>query len=221
MKHLLLVEDDKMISKTLSLSLHYRGFQVTLCENALEAKKALSESQFDIAILDVNLPDESGFSLCRWIRENDTSVPIVMLTAQSDESSAVKGIESGADDYVRKPFGLEELTVRLNRLLGRKTTDLLSLGLLKMSLKQRQVWIGELPLALSKREFDILRLLLEKPGEVITREAILTELNDDGELLDRTIDSHLSHLRKKIKEAGGTDVQITPVYGVGYRLENK
>ena len=221
MKQLLLVEDDKLISKTLKLSLHYRGFEVTVCESAKEGRKKFADATFDVVVLDVNLPDDTGFSVCKTFRELDRGIPILMLTAQSDENSAVKGIESGADDYVRKPFGLEELTARLNRLLGRKQTDILNFGSIRISLKQRLIWVGETPLALYKKEFDILTLLVEKAGEVVTREEILNNVDREGEMLDRTIDSHLSHLRKKLKEARLSNVQISSVYGVGYRLEQK
>jgi DNA-binding response OmpR family regulator len=222
-KHLLLVEDDPLISRTLKLSLSYRGYEVEVCETASDGRKKFLEKTFDIVILDVNLPDESGYTLCKSLRQKTNGVPIIMLTARADENSAVLGIDAGADDYVRKPFGLEELTARLNRLVNRssKKEDFVSFHSIRLSPKQRLVWVDENLVSLGKREFDILALLMNRNGEVVTREEILTALDTDLDIYDRTIDSHLSHLRKKLKDADLKGVQITPVYGVGYRLEKK
>lgn len=223
MKRLLLVEDDGLISKTLALSLSYRGIEVTPSPTAQDGLNKLNEEDFDIVILDVNLPDETGYELCRRMRAAGKTIPILMLTARVDEASAVKGIECGADDYVRKPFGLDELTARLNRLLGKRTVedDELHFHTLRISLKKRQVWVGDAALSLYKREFDILTLLVRKAGEVVPRDQILDVLDSSHELYDRTIDSHISHLRRKLKDANLEEVRITPVYGVGYRLEKK
>ncbi len=223
MKKLLLVEDDRMISRTLKTALHYRDFDVTICESVRAGREALEKNEFDLVILDVNLPDGTGYELCKTLREKQNPIPIVMLTARADEASAVRGIESGADDYVRKPFGLEELSARLNRLLSNKTksNDVISFHSLRISMKQRQAWVGESTVSLGKREFDILALLVKRSGEVVTREEIISTIDTDSEMYDRTVDSHLSHLRRKLKDAELKDVQITPVYGVGYRLENK
>jgi DNA-binding response OmpR family regulator len=222
MTRLLLVEDDPLISRTLKLSLHYRGFEVTVCDTLAKGLSAFEGSEFDIVVLDVNLPDGTSYSLCKTLKTLKPETPVVMLTARVDESSAVTGIDSGADDYVRKPFGLEELTARLNRLVTKKSgADRYEFNSLRISLKQRQAWVGEVMVALGKREFDILTLLIKRKGEVVSREEILTAVDTESEMFDRTIDSHLSHLRRKLKEAHLLDVQISPVYGVGYRLEKK
>ena len=223
MKRLLFVEDDELISRTLKLGLHYRDFEVIACVTAAEGRKQFESQSFDIVILDVNLPDENGYSLCKHLRSQNANIPILMLTARADETSAVQGIESGADDYVRKPFGLEELTARLNRLLGRKSRaeDSVTFLSLRVELKQRLVWVKQTQVPLGKREFEILALLVKRGGEVVSRQEILNVIDTEVEVYDRTIDSHLSHLRRKLKDADLKDVQITPVYGVGYRLEGK
>ncbi len=217
----LLVEDDKLIAKSLRMSLPYKGFEVTVCESVREGLESFRSRRFDLALLDLNLPDGNGMDLCREIRRTDEAIPILMLTARIDEDSAVRGLEEGADDYVRKPYGVQELAARMTRLLERKrkAPPPLRFGALRVDLQKRQVWAGEQELNLGRREFEILALLVRKSGDVVTRADILDVLGEEAEIYDRTIDSHLSHIRKKLKSAGETGVQIAPVYGVGYRLE--
>lgn len=223
MKRVLMVEDDPVIARTLQLGLAYRGFEVTPCETAREGLSVFARQRFDLVLLDVALPDGSGYDVCRRIRERDTEVPILMLTARLDEQSAVDGLEAGADDYLRKPCGLNELVARMTRLGERRvrSDDTWVLGPLRLSPQRRQTWVGESPVHLARREFDILAMLLRRPGEVVRRQDILDGLGDAGEVFDRTIDSHMSHLRRKLREAGLSEVHIAPVYGVGYRLERK
>jgi DNA-binding response OmpR family regulator len=217
----LLVEDDELISKSLKMSLRYKGFEVTACASIQQGLKNFRSKTFDLALLDVNLPDGNGIDLCREIRKSDESLPILMLTAKVDEESAVSGIENGADDYIRKPYGVQELVARMMRLLERKIKSPLPLrfGPLRIDLKKRLAWAGETLLTLGKREFEILTLLIKKSGDVVSRDDILNILGEGSGIYDRTIDSHLSHIRRKLKDADVTGVQIAPVYGVGYRLE--
>lgn len=221
MINILLVEDDPVIGRALSMSLPYRGFQVTVSGTIQKGWEFFRSGSFDLALLDVQLPDGSGFELCRRIREENPDFPIVMITAKTDESSAVKGLQDGADDYVRKPFGLDELTARLNRLLGRNEAKkrFIQYRSVRIDLSERKVWVGDREIAFGKREFDILSILARHSGDVVTREEILDSIDDDADLFDRTIDSHLSHVRKKIRTAVGDGIQIVPVYGIGYRLE--
>ncbi len=220
---MLLVEDDPLIAKTLKMSLPYKGFSVTSCSSIKEGMETFSSQAFDVVLLDVNLPDGNGLELCREIRKKNTSVVILMLTAQTDEASAVNGLEWGADDYVRKPYGVHELAARISRLLDRrtKTPSSLKFGSVRIDPDKRIAWAGETQLNLGKREFEVLHLLIKKSGDAVTRVEILDAFSEEAELYDRTVDSHLSHLRKKLKDAGSTDVQIVPIYGVGYRLELK
>lgn len=220
---ILLVEDDPLIAKTLKMSLPYKGFAVTACDTVKEGLVLSCSRPFDVILLDVNLPDGNGLELCQVIRKNDSNVVILMLTAKVDEESAVRGLEWGADDYVRKPYGVQELTARINRHLnrGKKGPVSLRFGSIKVDPNRRMVWVNETPLSLGKREFEILSLLVKRSGDAVTRNDILDALSEEADLYDRTIDSHLSHLRRKLKDAGVTDVQILPIYGVGYRLEAK
>ena len=222
----LLVEDDQLIAKTLKMSLPYKGFEVTTCDTfrqGLETYRAQAAT-LDFILLDVNLPDGSGMDLCREIRKTNELIPILMLTAQTDEASAVQGLEFGADDYIRKPYGVQELTARMLRLLDRKkksSAQPLVQGPISIHLQKRLAFCNDVALNLGKREFEILVLLVKKAGDAVTRDEILNALGEEGEIYDRTIDSHLSHLRKKLKDASAAGVQIIPIYGVGYRLETK
>lgn len=223
MTRILLVEDDPLIAKSLKLSLSYDGFDVSISGTVAQARSMIKETPFEFYILDVNLPDGTGFDICQEIRTANENVPIIMLTAKVDEESAVKGITLGADDYVRKPFGAKELSVRINRMLDRKNSapKVISFGPIKMDLNKHKTWAGEEEINLGRKEFEILKLLVQKQGEVVTRDDLIHALGEDSTVYDRTVDSHLSHLRKKLRDAQIKNVLITPVYGVGYRLEGK
>jgi DNA-binding response OmpR family regulator len=218
----LLVEDDPMIAKTLAMSLRYQGFELTVATTLKQAHELLASQRFRLLLLDVGLPDGSGVDLCRRIRETDREVPILMLTARTEEATAVASIEGGADDYVRKPYGLQELTARMRRLIERTPSQparaVVSFGRVQMDLQRFEAIASGQPLRLGKREFNILRLLVQAAGDVVTREQMLDALECDREIYDRTLDSHLSHLRRKLKDAGA-ELRIAAVYGVGYRLE--
>jgi DNA-binding response OmpR family regulator len=218
-----LVEDDPLIAKTLRMSLPYKGFAVTVCDTVRAGLELATTRPFDVILLDVNLPDGNGLELCQSIRKRDPHVIILMLTAQTDEDSAVRGLEWGADDYVRKPYGVQELTARITRHLnrGKKGALTLRFGSIKVDPEKRLAWTGDTPLSLGKREFEILSLLVKRSGDAVTRNDILSALGEEADVYDRTIDSHLSHLRRKLKDAAANDVQILPIYGVGYRLELK
>lgn len=220
MPKVLLVEDDPQISKSLKMSLSFSGYEVSVAENIADGWDNVSKHIFDILLLDVNLPDGSGLELCKKIRAMGQNVPILFLSARTDEAIVVEGMNLGAEDYIRKPFGTEELKVRMNKAMKRTDPEknLVSYGPLKLSLEKRTVSLFEQPISLGKREFDILTILAKKAGEVVSREQILGLLEPNSELYDRTIDSHMSHLRRKMRDAGKDEIQILPVYGVGYRL---
>jgi DNA-binding response OmpR family regulator len=216
----LLVEDDPMIARTLSMSLRYQGFELSVATTLQQANDLLGSRPFDLLMLDVGLPDGSGIALCRRVRERDAALPILMLTARTEEATAVASIDGGADDYVRKPCGLLELTARMKRLVQRRGRDrpLLAFGPVGIDAKRHAVQVDGRELRLGKREFEILHLLVRADGDAVTREQILGALDCDREIYDRTIDSHLSHLRRKLRDAGA-GVRIAAIYGVGYRLE--
>ena len=222
MKQILLVEDDPLIGQTLSMSLPYRGFSTVLAGSVKQAIDAIGGHSFDLVLLDLQLPDGTGFDLVRILRARHPLLPILMITARTDEASAVRSLSLGADDHIRKPFGLDELTARMDRLLERKATrdNLLFFRELVIDLAENRAFIEGQELSLGRKEFGILSLLARKGGEVVTREEILSLFPDSLETFDRTVDSHLSHLRKKIRVLAGDRLRIHPVYGVGYRLES-
>lgn len=224
MFNVLLVEDDPQISKSLSMSLKYSDYDVAVAETIGDAWSKMAAMTYDILLLDVNLPDGTGMELCEKIRAAGKEVPIIFLSARTDEETVVKGMNLGGDDYLRKPFGTEELKVRMNKVMKRTTASTpknsLTVGPLTMDFGKRTVLLQGSPLNLGKRQFDILAILARKAGDVVTRENILIQLDNNTDLYDRTIDSHMSHLRIKLREAGDT-IQIVPVYGVGYRLQWK
>lgn len=216
----LLVEDDPLIAKTLAMSLRYEGFELTVAATVRAALDALAARSFDLAMFDVGLPDGSGIDLCRCLRGRDAGIPILMLSARTDEETAVAGIEGGADDYIRKPYGVKELTARMLRLLERRSTErqIAAFGPVRIDLQRREASAGNVALQLGKKEFDILLLLVRAQGDAVTREQFLDAFDNSSAIYDRTIDSHLSHLRKKLRDAGAA-VRITAIYGVGYRME--
>jgi len=211
------VEDDPLISKTLSLSLPFAGFSVTLRETFTSGLEAARQQSFDVILLDLNLPDGNGYELCRRIRSTNTKLPILILTAKTDEESAVESLECGADDYIRKPCGVRELSARMLRLISKSDRSILSFGSLRIDSSKFMAWSGEHELNLGKRELLILAKLIERNGDVVTREEILAATDQEAMIYDRTIDSHLSHLRKKLKNIDASET-IDSVYGVGYRL---
>lgn len=219
----LLVEDDPQIAKSLAMSLGYDGFEVATADSVTQGWELVNSKTYDVLLLDVNLPDGSGIELCSRIRTSGQELPILFLSARTDEETVVRGMNRGGDDYIRKPFGVEELKTRILKILQRvgRPRDIVSAGPLTLDLDKRSAVIDGTPLTLGRREFDILTVLAKRPGDVVTREHILQFLDQDAEVFDRTIDSHISHLRRKIREAVETSLEIVSVYGVGYRLQWK
>ncbi len=223
MAKILIVEDDAQITKILIMSLKLSGYETDHAGDIQNAWIKIAEEHFDLILMDIGLPDGSGLDLCLKVRETGNDVPIVFLSARTDESSVVRGIKNGADDYLRKPFGLEELKVRINKFIKKIVPPVksISFGALSIDPAKRAVTIlGEM-ISLGRKELEILTLLARRSGEIVTRENILNAIYENADLYDRTVDSHMSHLRRKIRDAAGSSLQITSVYGLGYRLEWK
>jgi two-component system, OmpR family, response regulator len=221
MIEVLLVEDDPVLGRGLSVSLEIQGYHVHWARSLKEATQAREKVKPALILLDLGLPDGNGLDFLRTIRETDARTPVVILTAQSDEDSVVEGLQSGANDYVRKPFGNKELLARLKTALHEPQAreHQIRYGDLMLLLDKRKVVYGEKEVELNRREFDILSYLVQHAEAVVTRESLLSSLDKDGEIFDRTVDSHISHLRTRLKQAGVSTLHISSVYGVGYRLE--
>lgn len=223
MKKILIVEDDPQITKILKLNLKLSGFDTDNAITFHEAWIKINKDHFDLILMDIGLPDGSGLELCQKVRDAGNEVPIVFLSARTDEATVVKGIKNGADDYLRKPFGLEELKVRVNKFVKRVVPHMqtIKFGELTIDPAKRIVMIMGKMISLGRKELDILTILARKAGDIVTRENILSSLYDNADLYDRTVDSHMSHLRRKIRDVAGPSLKISSVYGLGYRLEWK
>jgi two-component system, OmpR family, response regulator RegX3 len=213
----LLVEDDDAIAEPLTSGLGRHGFQVSRARTGAEA---LAAAPHDVVLLDLGLPDMDGIDICRRLRASST-VPIIVVTARSEEVDRVLGLELGADDYVVKPFGFRELVARIRAVTrrARPTTSPTEgpqrVGRLELDRRQRQVRLDETEVTLTAKEFDLLALLAEDPGAVFAREQILEQVWDPHWFgPTKTLDVHVASLRKKLGDPGW----IETVRGIGFRL---
>ena len=222
---ILYVEDDPTIAQVISVSLSDEGFDVTLAENGSTGISLAKDREFDLAIVDLRLPDVSGLDVVREIRKT-TDIPIVIFTAFGDTQSVVAGLESGADDFLSKPIASLELAARLRAILrrtdshhGEDTPDQLSVGSLEMNLRTHSASVNGTPVHLTKTEFEVLRELMSRFPEVVTRMNLLERVWGYDYLGDsRLVDMQIYRLRQKLEEHGHKDKLVT-VRGVGFQLE--
>ena len=217
----LIVEDDAKIADMLANYLHMHGFLTELCGDGRDALRRLRSSEPALVLLDLMLPGLDGLAVCRALREF-SSVPVIMVTARIDEIDRLLGLDTGADDYICKPFSPRELVARVRALLRRSEGTLTRAGQpagLSVNDGRQQIeWLGQ-PLPLTPVEFRLLRLLLSRPGHIFVRSRLLDSVHEDlRDVSDRAIDSHIKNLRRKLDQAGVADVGISSVYGVGYRF---
>lgn len=223
MTHVLLVDDDTSIVSNLRTFLNQEGFQVTSANNQKETIDLLDSGQyhFDLALLDVSLPDGSGFSLCSAIKAN-SDIPVIFLTASDDEYSVVAGLDLGADDYIPKPFRPRELISRMNSVLRRyhRGSQLLEYHELKADTVRGLVYKNNVELTLSALEYRLLLLFLSNQGIVLTRSRLLDELWDmAGEFVnDNTLTVYIKRLREKIEADPAHPEYIKTIRGLGYKL---
>lgn len=218
-----LVEDDDSIRELVLYTLHTTGFEAEGFRNAADFWQALEKELPQIVLLDIMLPDEDGLHILKRLRAGaeTADLPVMMLTAKSSEYDRVVGLDSGADDYMPKPFGMMELVSRVRALLRRAAKPaaedkLFTAGSLAVDVKRRAVTVDGEPVILTYKEFELLCYLLENRGVVLSRDQILTKIwdyNYSGET--RTVDVHIRTLRQKLGDAGAL---IETVRGVGYRL---
>lgn len=218
--HILVVEDDPSLSVWISDYLTDHGYQVSIANRGDAAIELIEIDDPDIVVLDVMLPGANGFEVCRAVRKFYTK-PIIMLTACSDESDEVQGLEAGADDYVSKPVRPKILLARVKALLRRNSEtvaeDCRVFGALYIDAKSKTVTIEKEPISLSTNEFDVLWLLASRAGEVISRTDMVNELRGiDYDGFDRSIDIRISRLRKKLSDDPNQPRKIKTVWGKGY-----
>ena len=219
MSKLLLLEDDLSLIDGLTYSLNKAGYEVDVARTVGEALERLSKPDcFALLLLDVTLPDGTGFSVCEQVREKGSTVPIIFLTASDEEVNVIRGLDSGGDDYVTKPFKLGELLSRIRALLRRTETEngTLRCGILEVDPGQHIVRVRGQETILTQKEFEVLCLLLRNPGQVLSREQLIENVWGyafTGE--SRTVDVHVRTLRQKLGEAGA---YIETVRGYGYKI---
>ncbi|MBX2993856.1 MAG: response regulator transcription factor [Bdellovibrionaceae bacterium] len=221
MAKLFFLEDDPILGEAIRLQLQLEGHIVEWAKSLRGAKELYPQGGWELFLLDVNLPDGTGMDFCSWVRGQKEEAPAIFLTARTDEDSVVQGFNVGANDYIRKPFGRNELAARIRNQLSerRAPVDMLRFNDVILLKNQQALKFGESTIPLNRREFEILSVFFERPDAVVTREALLSRLDAGDEIFDRTIDSHISHIRSKLKKNGIETMKIASVYGSGYRLE--
>jgi DNA-binding response OmpR family regulator len=217
----LVVDDEPRVARLARDYLEKNGFRVILAADGQSALTLARREKPDLVILDLMLPQVDGLEVCRRLRR-ESDVPIIMLTALSEEIDQVTGLEIGADDYITKPFSVRALVARVRALLRRTRGDvkmpaLIRVGGLEIDAEKYLVTYNGSSIRLTPTEFKLLHLLASRPGQTLTREQLLEDLHGVVSSLDRSVDSHIKNLRKKLEAASGQSL-IETVYGVGYRF---
>jgi len=219
----LVVEDEESIVAPFVSALARNGFDAVVARTAAEARRAVRELEPDVVLLDLALPDGDGRDVCRELRR-DSDLPIIMLTARGTETDRIVGLELGADDYVVKPFAIDEVIARIRAVLRRyrrpgTVPESVTVGDLRIDLGARRVWRGEEELRLARKEFDLLARLAADAGNVVSREALMSDVWDENWFgSTKTLDVHIAWLRKKLGDDPAAPRHIQTVRGVGFRL---
>ncbi len=223
MAHILLIEDADTLGMSLEMTLMGQGHQVTWCRNLESARHAFSAQPPDLVLLDLGLPDGDGLDFCSYVRAQDSIAPIVVVTARDSLYSRVEGLKAGADDYVTKPFELPELLARIEALLRRQrwhgAGDVVTVGALEVDFRRRQAHRDDQEVALTELEFKLLRYLVDRAGEVVSREELLARVWDQNPSNQtRTVDVFIGRLRRHLETDSSAPTHLSNVRGVGYRL---
>ncbi|MBN1991060.1 MAG: response regulator transcription factor [Anaerolineae bacterium] len=226
---ILVVDDDKQIVRLVRSYLEQAGYRVLTAYDGETALHAIRREQPDLVVLDLMLPDRNGWEITRIVRREPSlaNLPIIMLTARVEDSDKIVGLELGADDYIAKPFNPREVVARVRAVLRRAANSaappqILQVGALRLNLDRHQATMNNTPLDFTPTEFNLLKVLVEHSGRAFTRlELIEKGLGYAYEGLERTVDSHIKNLRKKIGVDEDNPMYIETVYGVGYRLRGE
>jgi DNA-binding response OmpR family regulator len=217
----LLIEDDRKAARLLSKGLQEEGFVVDVASTGEDGEEQAALNEYDVVILDWLLPGRDGLAVCRALRASGNSTPILMLTARDSVADRVSGLGKGADDYLTKPFALDELLARIQALLRRSRSVqpvVLKVADLTLDPVTRRVARGSVVVTLTPKEYAILEVLMRNVGQVVTRTRLAERVWDEAsEVLDNLVDAHVSHLRKKVDRDSSVPL-IHTVRGVGYRL---
>ena len=218
--HLLVVDDDNRIRDLLTRYLGSHGFRVTAAADAADARRQIAGMAFDLLIIDVMMPGESGLELTQSLRQS-LDVPILMLTARSETQERIEGLESGADDYLPKPFEPRELLLRINNILKRGSLppvpeiEFVRFGPFTFHIPRGVLRRGDEVIRITERERDLLRIFAGRPGETVQRHELLTVTGTSSE---RTVDVQINRLRRKIEADPSNPIHLQTVRGIGYRL---
>ena len=220
---ILIVDDEPEIVRGLEDNLRFEGYQTLVATNGEDGLRLAASEAPDLVLLDIMMPRLSGWDVCRELRRKGIDVPIIMLTARGEEADRVRGLELGADDYLAKPFSLRELLARVRAVLRRpgprRKFEEFAFGDARLRLAERQAFKHGIEVPLTRKEFDLLRYLVEHPGEVITRDRLLDEVwGYDHFPTTRTVDTHVLRLRQKFERDPERPRHIVTAHGQGYRF---
>ena len=218
---ILVVEDEIAIAEVIIAYLQRSGYQTKHLATGFEVESFIAANRVSLIILDLMLPDCDGVTLCKKIRRY-SSIPIIMATAKVDEIDRLIGLEIGADDYLCKPFSTRELVARVKAILRHfpeSPSDQYIIGSLLLEDNKYLATVSHQTLELTRREYQLLTLLAHHPNQVFSREQIINNLYDNAEISDRTIDSHVKNIRKKLKQKDDKIEWISAIYGVGYKFQ--
>ena len=223
MTRILVVEDDPAMSVALRDGFEFEGHSVEMAADGDEGLRLATRGNHDLIVLDVMLPKLSGLDVCKQLRANGQSTPIIMLTARGQEIDKIVGLKLGADDYVTKPFSFVELTARVEAVLRRvqrkSAGDEVAFGDVRLDFRTYQATRSEKPLDLTPREFRILKYFIEHQNEVVSREALLNHVwGYDSSAFTRTVDTHMARLRQKIEPTPAEPKHLITVHRVGYKF---
>ncbi len=219
-----IVEDDESIREIETIALKNSGHTIFAFENAKDFFKNMDDITPDLVILDIMLPDEDGYEILKKLRADPATkrIPIIMVTAKTTEMDMIRGLDNGADDYIKKPFSVMELITRVKAILRRTEVEkptVLTVGNIKMDEARHTVWSGDTQVELTYKEYELLRYLMTNPNVVLSRDSIMREVwGYDFEGESRTVDMHIKTLRQKLGEEGS---RIRTVRNVGYSIEEK